>query len=565
MTIPASQYAIQLTGPGQLALSTTKPVHSPGPHQVLARIECVGLCFSDMKLLKQFDRHARKGAVVSGLSAEILASIPSYVPGSLPTVPGHEVTARIVAVGPGVTRHAVGARILVQADYRDLPTASSSAAFGYNFEGALQEYVLMDERVVIDRSGESFLLDVPEEQSASALALVEPWACVEDSYVSAERQCPLVGGRLLIVADAGVRLDGLACLAAAKPSAVTAVLADAAQREALAAAGLSATVVALSELPREFFDDIIYFGATKAVIEALNDPLAARGLCNVVLGGRRIGSLVAIGVGRVHYGLTRWIGTTGHDAAESYRHIPANGELRPGDAVVVVGAGGPMGQMHALRTVCSGIGGLSLTTVDHHDRRLESLGAKVLPLARLNGVPVTLINAHTTAVPGPFSYHALMAPKGELITDAIRDSLPGAIINLFAGIPAPVRHELDLDRYITQRIYLFGTSGSTNEDMRLVLGKVVKKTFDTDVSVDAICGMRGVTAGIAAMEQRSLAGKIVVYPWLRDAGLIPLADLATAFPTVHAKLERGAWGKAAEDELKRVAGFRSAQYFTPQP
>jgi hypothetical protein len=35
-----------------------------------------------------------------------------------------------------------GDRRLVQTDYRWLKTAHSNAAFGYNFEGALQEYVL---------------------------------------------------------------------------------------------------------------------------------------------------------------------------------------------------------------------------------------------------------------------------------------------------------------------------------------------------------------------------------------------------------------------------------------
>ena len=43
-----------------------------------------------------------------------------------------------------VRHHALGERVLVQTDYRHLPTASSNAAFGYNFEGALQEYVVLD-------------------------------------------------------------------------------------------------------------------------------------------------------------------------------------------------------------------------------------------------------------------------------------------------------------------------------------------------------------------------------------------------------------------------------------
>ncbi|MBN8526980.1 MAG: alcohol dehydrogenase catalytic domain-containing protein [Planctomycetes bacterium] len=551
-TIPAKQYALQLVGPGKLELNTAKEVFTPGPHQILAKVECVGLCFSDMKLLKQFDQHARKSEVKTGLGVDVLKQIPSYVPGSKPTVPGHEVTVRIVAVGPQVQRHKVGQRVLVQTDYRDLPTGASNSAFGYNFEGALQEYVLMDERVVVDKSGESFLIPVPEERSASAIALVEPWACVEDSYVTEERQGPKAGGRLLIVADAGARLDGLAVLAAAKPAVVTAILPDAAQQQALAAAGLKATS---GDLTTEGFDDVVYFGCSKAVIELLNDKLAGRGIFNLVLGGKRIGAPVSVGVGRVHYGLTRWVGTTGSDAAASYATIPKTGEIRANDKVVVIGAGGPMGQMHVLRTICTGKPGISLVGTDMDDGRIQGLNEKAAALAQANKVGFQLVNTKNQPAKGPFTYHALMAPVGALVAAAIQDSAEGAIINIFAGIPAPVKQDLDLDTYVARKVFMFGTSGSTINDMKIVLQKVVSGAFDTDVSVDAISGMRGAQAGIDAVENRTLAGKIMVYPWLKDVGLVPLKDLAKPYPTVAAKLDGGKWCKAAEDELKKVAGF----------
>jgi hypothetical protein len=72
--------------------------------------------------------------------------------------------------------------------------------------------------------------------------------------------------------------------------------------------------------------------------------------------------------------------------------------------------------------------------------------------------------------------------------------------------------------------------------------------------VDAVSGMAGATDGIAAVENRTLAGKIIVYPMLHDMGLIPLVDLHKKFPTVAAKLDNGQWTKAAEQELLQVAG-----------
>ncbi|MBV9124326.1 MAG: alcohol dehydrogenase catalytic domain-containing protein, partial [Planctomycetes bacterium] len=422
--IPQSQYAVQLVGPGQLKLNPSKEVVRPGPYQILAKIECVGLCFSDLKLLKQFSQHARKSEILGGLSREVLAEIPSYVPGDKATVPGHEVTCRIVAVGDKVQHHQVGERCLVQTDYRDLPTGGSNAAFGYNFEGALQEYVLMDERVVLDPgSGERFLIPVPEDLSASAVALVEPWACVEDSYANVERQGIKAGGRLLVVSDSG------------KP--------DPQQRKLpFATEGRPAEVVAISSaevagLPNEVFDDIIYYGADRKTIEGLNDKLAPRGLMNIVLGGRKIGENVSVGIGRVHYGMTRWVGTTGAEAADSYRHIPATGEVRPGDKILVIGAGGPMGQMHVIRSICAGVADLTVVGTDMDDARLEALRRKAEPLARTNRVGLRLVNTQKEPLREKFSYFALMAPVGALVASAVRDSTEGCLINLFAGIPAP--------------------------------------------------------------------------------------------------------------------------------
>ena len=119
---------------------------------------------------------------------EALAQMPHYVPGDKPVVPGHETVVRIVKVGPEVKRFKAGERYLVQTDYRWLPTKNSNSAFGYNFEGALQEYVMVDERVITAPDGESMFIPAPEDLSASAIALCEPWACVEDAYVEKQRQ-----------------------------------------------------------------------------------------------------------------------------------------------------------------------------------------------------------------------------------------------------------------------------------------------------------------------------------------------------------------------------------------
>ncbi len=539
-TLAETQYAVQLIGPDELTLNTSKEIPQPGPFEILVKVEAVGLCFSDLKLLKQFHQHVRKSEVVEGIDKAILEQARNYVPQNRPTVPGHEVVGRIVAVGDQVKQHQVGERCLVQSDYRQLPTAGgSNAAFGYNFEGGLQEYVLFDERVVVAPDGDRFLIPVGDEKSASALALVEPWACVEASFVTRERTTIKAGGRLLVVASDPQNLPSLAgCYAPQTPPAdIRTVAPD-----------------QVGQLPDEGFDDIVYYGADKATIEQLNDKLANGGILNIVLGGQRIGQPVSVGVGRVHYGMTRWIGTMGDDPAESYKIIPADGEVRDGDRVLVVGAGGPMGQMQVIRIVCLGKSGLQVVGTDFEDARLDSLLRKADPMAKANGVALRLVNPQLSPLEENFTYVVLMAPVGALVADAIQQADDRAIINIFAGIPATVRHDLDLDRYIEKRGFLFGTSGSTIEDMRIVLRKVEGDRLDTNASVDAISGMAGAIEGIAAVEHRTLAGKIIVYPMLHDIGLIPLVQLDQHFPSVAEKLDNGKWTPQAEQELLRVAG-----------
>ena len=554
--LPASQNAVQLVGPGRLLLNRSKDVPRPGPRQIVVKVEAVGLCFSDLKLWNQFSAHPRKGKIVSGIAQEVLAQIPSYVPGELPTVPGHEVSCRIVALGSQVTRHKIGERCLVQTDYRTLTTNGSNAAFGYNFEGGLQEYVLMDERVVVDAAtGVRSLIPVSEDPSASAVALVEPWACVENSYSTKNRRTLAPGGRLLVVADEGHVVAGLesAVQPGQPPASVTIV---APTEVDMAWTGSSVTVTGrrdLGELLDASFDDIVYFGASKATIDLLNDKLAAGGIVNVVLAGATIGAPVSVGVGRIHYEGTRWIGTQTSSAADSYATIPISGELRPGDSLLAVGAAGPMGQMHILRSLSLGVDGLTIVGSDLDDARLQSLLAKAEPLARANGVSLRLVNTTSEPLVGSYSYHLILVPLPSLVADAVTTSQDHGLINVFAGIAVATRQDIDLDRYIARHCYMFGSSGSVVSDMEVLLERIAAGRLDTNLSVDAVSGMAGAADGLAALQDRTMAGKIVIYPSLSEVGLLSLAELSGTFPTVAAKLADGHWCREAEQELLKVA------------
>ena len=547
--IPAKQYAVQLVGPDQLSLNKAKEVFQPGPHQVLARVEVVGLCFSDLKLLKQFAGHVRKGPVVSGVDLDILKEIPSYVPGENPTVPGHETVVRIVAVGPGVERHKPGERYLVQTDYRWVRTATSNAAFGYNFEGALQEYVLMDERIITSSEGESMLIPAPEDRAASAIALSEPWACVEDAYVTKERTTLKTSGQMLIVADGEVPPGWTSNLLNryGRPAKITWVSRLTPPGD-LAAIPLT-LAKRVDDLADASYDDVLYFGSNAYVVEGLFPKIAANGLLNIILNGKRFERPVVTMVGRVHYGGIRIIGTTGSNPAEPMKYIPKTGEIRRGDRVHVVGAGGPMGMMHVIRDICQGVDGVSVCAGDVDDVRLAALTRIAAPLAQKYDVEYKTYNAKSQEAPADITYTAIMAPVPELVAAAVQSSAARGIINIFAGIPATISGPIDLDAYVEKQLYFIGTSGSTLDDMKRMLEKVESGRLDTNVSVAAISGFEGAVEGIRAVENRLIPGKIMVYPACKSMGLIRLEDLDQKLPDVATHLKDGLWTIEAEREL----------------
>jgi threonine dehydrogenase-like Zn-dependent dehydrogenase len=560
VSLPKTQYAVQLVGPDKLILNKSKEVSRPGRRQILCRVEAVGLCFSDLKLLKQFSAHVRKSRVVSGIDTGILKDIPSYVPGQAATVPGHEAAVRIEAVGAGVENFKPGERYLVQADYRWILTANSNAAFGYNFEGALQEYVLIDERVITSPQGDSMLLPVTENLASSAVALVEPWACVEDAYASRERTSIKADGNMLIVADRVVAEGTLRNLfnRYGKPAQITYV-SQSAPTVLLRITKQWGNVEIkragnISELPDAGYDDVMYFGCEPKTIEALFEKVAAKGLLNIVLCGGRFGRNVVTAVGRIHYGGIRIIGTTGSDPAESMQTIPATDEIRPGDRINVIGAGGPMGMMHVIRNICQGIVGVSVFASDVDDRRLAQLSKIAEPLAKKNNVQYKAYNPTREKPAEDFDYIALMAPVPELVAAAVRSAAKRGLINIFAGIPATVTGEIDLDAYIEKQLYFIATSGSTLEDMKRMLEKAESGKLDTNVSVAAISGLEGATKGIRAVENRSIAGKIIVYPACKGLGLVTLDNFNKELPEVAKLLNDGLWTKRAEKKLLEMYG-----------
>ena len=160
-----------------------EPVEVPPPSgdQLVVRVDAVGLCFRDVKLIRLGGDHPK-------LYGRDLEREPTRV--------GHETSVTVMAVGANLAdRFRPGQRLAIQPDiYVD----GRSTAYGYTIPGGLIEYHLIGPEVLAADDG-AYVVPVGNRLGYAEAALTEPWACVEAAYTQRRRLEPKRGGRLLII------------------------------------------------------------------------------------------------------------------------------------------------------------------------------------------------------------------------------------------------------------------------------------------------------------------------------------------------------------------------------
>ena len=125
-------HAMVLDAIGQALRPATLPVPVPKPRQLLIAVHACGVCRTDLHLVD--------------------GELPDP---KLPVIPGHEIVGTVVACGPGVTEHGIGARvgapwlggscghcIFCMSGRENL--CSEARFTGYRLDGGYAEYVVAD-------------------------------------------------------------------------------------------------------------------------------------------------------------------------------------------------------------------------------------------------------------------------------------------------------------------------------------------------------------------------------------------------------------------------------------
>ena len=557
------------------------PFPDYGEDDVVARVDAVGICYSDAKLVRAGAAHAR-------LRGRDLAAQP--------VTPGHEVTLTVVGVGDrwrGQVR--LGGRYILQPDvyYR-----GRTLAVGYQLAGALAEYVVLGKEVLDGDEG-CYLVPLPDRVGAVEGALIEPWTCVVAAYQIAARTHLRSGGSLRFHGFAeqphldlsGVRFGGVPeRLGVPMPAAEH----DARPPRKVTAGGLNRVNRAVVEawcaevgtslqwqdgpLPRGA-DDVVIAGTPPgdAWMARLFADLPRHAVVSVHAGAAK-GERLACDIGRIHYQGIRLVGAADGCVARAYAGATRQG-LAPGGRAWFVGGAGPMGQMHVLLALALPEPPRTVVVTDLSARRLAALGERAeslgLPVPHLLQVRPGDLPTGSGSVPaGPgdlpagtggggvdselrrlagdgfdddgFDDIVLLAPSAPAAEHAARFLRAGGYLNVFAGVAEGSVARIPLYQVAGGGVRVAGTTGSPLAVTEQTLAEVAAGTLRPAAVLGALADLRHGRAALEAVAAGNVAGKVVVLPFARGLGFKTLEELAAGQRWRAALGGSPRWSSAAE-------------------
>ncbi len=558
-SIPRKSKAWRIYGQGMENFGDNKqpveiPVSDPKDDELLVRNDAIGLCFSDTKIIKFGPDHPR----IKGRDLK-----------KNPVIPGHEVALTIVKAGKNrQNEYRPGERYIIQADVR---YRGATPSYGYVLPGGLSQYGIIG-REVLDGDDGSYLIPLHNQKLGySELALVEPWGCVVAAYRIAHRHGIRADGYLLIMGNGRDEKEwNFSELFKVNKPAQTILHNMGKKTEKAVRDAIGAVTVTVEQEPSVKklaekytggvgFDDIIILGdVPDGLIEKAGDCLYKNGILNYMVSSSAK-QRVSIDAGKVHYDVIAFIGGTGSDVHAPYTANP-DYTIR-GGSVLMIGAGGPMGQMHIKLAMEQANAPQSIIATDIDDQRVETLKEKFESLARERGIAFHILNPNSFSDPAQyrsrvlelnggrvFDYVVCLAAIPPVIEDAATYLGDTAVLNIFAGVSKGTIVKLDIKEVATKSIRFIGSSGSSLDDMEFTLRKLERGELDTNSSVAGISGMNDVWKGIDAVRTGSFAGKIIIYPHIKDLDLISLQELKKRFPKVAPLLaDADSWTREAEE------------------
>ncbi|MEI6499612.1 MAG: zinc-binding dehydrogenase [Armatimonadota bacterium] len=547
-------YGEGLDNVGKASSFETVPMPEFGADDLLARIDACGLCFSDVKVIRQGGNHPR-------LFGRDLANDPIIL--------GHEVALTIVGVGANMAaQYQVGDRFVIQAEiYHN----GVNLAFGYMLPGGLEQYVKLSDEVLRGDDG-CYLIPVADGTGYAEAALAEPWACVVRAYRDTRRSALKPGGKAWIVGTpegANLTYGTGAMDTTSLPGSLVFTNCPTAFAEGLSnladIAGIRLSTadsddfdaIAAQHAPNGF-DEIFVLGGNAVTIEKLATHLGKDSVLTIVTESG-LGELVSIDVGKVHYDAHQYVASGPGRPLGGYQH-PRPLKLQQDGTCWICGAGGPMGQMHVQLATEASDGPRVIVCTDIDTERLSRIPIRFGEAAEKRGAKLVLLNPKELGdqfetelrkyAPEGYDDVVCLVPVPAIISQCSRFVGKRGVFNIFAGVGRGTMAAMDLDLVIRNNARFFGSSGSSIDDLKMTLSLAERGELSPNMAVAAVGGLEAVKEGLTGVQDSVFPGKVVIYPPLSGLPLTLLTDLKHKLPEVAAKLgPDDTWTRDAEVAL----------------
>lgn len=552
MNIPEKMLAWPLWGAGMEKLGKNNApclmdTPSISEDELLVRIDAIGLCFSDVKLIWAGEKHPR--VISPDLSRE-------------PIIPGHEAVMTIVKVGKKLSdQFEIGRRFIIQAD---IYVNGKGFAYGYAINGGMAQYSRIDQRILNGDEG-CYLLPLKDSTPYGIAALIEPWTCVIASYRIKNRKAPLKGGKVLIATenDDETLYEPGKLLTDAAPSEISVLGLNQPAFDALISRFPGRELQKLYDIPNDDAFDDIFLCNIKDRKKA--EKLAKTGKRNAVISfiGDYPDKEWSFDIGNIHYKAWFYQGCLSINLSDAYNRN-VRSKLKKNGTCWLVGGAGAMGQMHTRLAVESKDTPSRILVTDMDNFRIKNLEKLLKNKTKKREIEFKTLNpsdypspdafekdvAEFASVSGGFDDIVMLVPVIPVINNAVRFLKEDGLMNIFAGIPAGKEGFLNVGRICREGLRFIGSSGSSMADLRHTLKLVEDNKLSPVATLAAIGGMNELKKGLEAVANGKFPGKIVIFPQCKTVPLTPIEDIGKIIPGIESTLSgEGFYTQKTEEKL----------------